>query len=209
MDNIIRKTAIKFIKKEMKNQISFEAVKECLKRKGYTVMFYKPDEMNEIIEKYNLTEYAKTVDAFTLKRGELKIVFISTSSPVEDKLYLLLHEVGHILLNHLSAEKQMTNFRLQDIEADAFVHTVLNPPRMSFNSHVLLAGIVLLSFTLGVIGATVTSPSSASASNYVYITPSGEKYHNENCVHVNRKTSTAVTEQEAKRTHEPCLVCNP
>ena len=210
MNKSVSKAAIKFIKKDIKKKTDFKSVASYLKTQGYAVVFYEHDKNNELIDKYNLSEYSKTVDAFTFRKNDLKIVFINANISSEDKLFLLLHETGHIILEHLSEDKLISNSRLQDIEADAFAHTVLNPPKTKLSIPVWIACIILsLSFASGV-ALSATSPSAATAAeSYVYITSTGDKYHRKECIFANRTKTMAVEKSEAKQIHEPCLVCNP
>ncbi len=89
-------------------------------------MFYETDKDNEILCKYNLSEYSKKVNAFTVRADGLKAVFINRNTSVTNKLYSLLHETGHIILEHLETDRDMTDERLQDMQAEAFAYGVLN-----------------------------------------------------------------------------------
>ncbi|GAB6390929.1 MAG: hypothetical protein MdMp014T_0302 [Treponematales bacterium] len=42
----------------------------------------------------------------------------------------------------------------------------------------------------------------------VYITRTGKKYHRENCRYL-RQSKIETTLEEARRSYEPCSVCNP
>ena len=42
---------------------------------------------------------------------------------------------------------------------------------------------------------------------YVYVTPSGSKYHRYNCRYV--RSYTKITLEEARRLYNPCGVCKP
>lgn len=214
MKNSVVKTAIKFINKDIKKKLDFRTITECLKSKGYTVIFYNPEEGNNLIESYGLTEFSRTVKAFTVRKDALKIVFISSVVPPEDKLYLLLHEVGHIVLGHLNTNSLTTNSRLQDMEAEAFAYTLLNPPKQNKLLLSFFVIIIMLSFVFGTLLTPnvipVTAPVSTQTTyEYVYITPSGKKFHRENCIYTQDKKCTSLTKEEAQKTHEPCLVCKP
>lgn len=226
MQNTVVRAAIKFRNKELKKKIDFETVKAVLKSRDYTVLFYDPDEGCEIFNKYGIREYARSVDAFTFKKDDLKYVFIQRKPSCEDKLYLLLHEVGHIILKHSEKNSLISSTRLCELEADTFAYTVLNPPNHSRASALTVWILTMaLSFSAGFFGAprvnptqTDTDPQEISeiaftaedvVDELVYITRTGKKYHLENCVYIRSKESTAVEKEEAQRTHAPCSVCNP
>ena len=129
MQNSVVKAAIKSRNSDLKNKIDLETIKNVLRSKGCAVLFYDPDEGNRILCEYKLEEYARAVEAFTFKKDEMRIVFVRSKVSCEDKLYLLLHEVGHVILRHAEKSALISNSRLQDFEADTFAYTVLNPPK--------------------------------------------------------------------------------
>ena len=102
MKNKVIKTAKNFINKELKKQVYFDTITEYLKTKGYIVVFYDKNGENELLDKLGLLDYSKTVSAFTVIRNDVIFIFVDSSASSEDKLYLLLHETGHILLNHMN-----------------------------------------------------------------------------------------------------------
>lgn len=225
MQNKVVRAAIKFRNKELKKRIDFETVKAVLKSRDYTVLFYDPDKGSELIREHGLEEYAQSVEAFTFKKDGLKFVFIQSKVSCEDKLYMLLHEAGHIVLKHSEKSALISSTRLRELEADTFAYTVLNPPNHS-RASALAAWILTmaLSFSAGFFGAPRANPTQTdtdphtseialtiegAADELVYITRTGKKYHLENCVYVRSKECVAVEKEEAQRTHAPCSVCNP
>lgn len=222
MNDSVIKAAIKFIKKDLKKKIDFKTVSNALKSKGYNITFYDISKKNEIIDEYGLTDFSKSVEAFTIKKKDLRIVFINSKVSAEDKLNLLLHEAGHIVLNHVDTDVLIANGRLQEIEADTFAYTVLNTPKRNKFMPLMIAAVAVIFFVTGFVLAsiinkpiTVTDEYDAvsiigeSSSEYVYITPSGKKYHRENCIYTTNKNCIKITKEEAHNNYEPCLVCNP
>ena len=211
MYNSVIKTAINFLNKDIKKKVSFEAIADYLKSNGYSVMFYVPESGNEFIEKYNLSKYSKSVHAFTIRKKDIKIVFISSIVPHEDKLLLLLHETGHIILNHLDRDILTANTRLQDIEADTFAYTVLNPPRRK--NAVIISFILILALLSGIAffsstKKTISVSSTTDAVEYVYITATGSKYHHRDCKYA-KNNSARMELSEADNLFTPCSICNP
>lgn len=206
MDTII-KTTKKFIRKELKNNINFETLKECIQKSGYVIIFYKQGHPNDIIIKYNKSDSAAKYHAFTIKRNDAKYVFIDSDISYQDKLYYLAHELAHIVLGHLDSNANVADFRYQEMQAEAFAHAVLN-----YKSHKGLYAVIIsavLVVVLAICGITYHIHALQADSTTVYITPTGKKYHSENCRYVQDKDCTAVSELQAEKNYEPCKVCNP
>lgn len=123
--NILR-TARKFVHRELKGPLTFSAVEKYLNRCGYTVLFYGAGENMELIQKYELAEYSKTCNAFTVNDDSDKFVFIKSELSAQDMMYSLLHETGHIILKHLDERHISADRTTQEIEADTFAYHVIN-----------------------------------------------------------------------------------
>lgn len=230
MKKSITKTAIRFIK-SIKGNKTFWAITEYLKTKGCTVTFFSESERELLADKHDLERRIMKKDAFTVLEDDIICIYIISESSPEDKLYLLLHEVGHIELKHLEKSVLICNTRLQDIEADTFAYTVLNPPKKNILLTITFVLIAILSFTLGFHSAPKVVPISSvpyeqeyehtqeftgeteieqtNESEYVYITPTGKKYHRIDCRYVKGKDCTELITDEAEKNYEPCSVCKP
>lgn len=199
MKDIIR-TAKIFRRRELKGSVNFDNTKNYLLTKGYTVNFYDVEKDNELLTKYGLNEYAKTVHAFTVCSKELKAVFIDKQIATEKIIYSLLHETAHIVLNHLDKTKVGNNDRLQDMQAEAFAYEVLNHKSKTHMYAIIV--VILLVFGIGMYQNIINS-------KMVYVTSTGEKYHRENCIHVQNVDCTVLTKGQASKNYDPCKVCNP
>ena len=122
----ITKTAKKFIRQNLKNKISFEALMNYIQKLGYIIIFYKQGQPNDMLLKYNKMDSAAKYHAFTIRRNEAKYVFIDSDISYQDKLYYLAHELGHIILGHLDSNVNISDCRHQEMQAEAFAHAVLN-----------------------------------------------------------------------------------
>ena len=220
MSNKVKKAANKLYK-QLKGNITFEAVEAFLKKLGYKIIFFNTAPGDAELARYCLTEKAQRTDAFTYC-GSAKIVFINSLISVEDRFYLLLHEVAHIVLKHLEPGSiSMHNGLLLDIDANAFVHYLLNPPRK-----VRFATIVCLILVIIAIGgafhytekenrhsASITAASvehnNTQVENIVYITSTGERFHQINCSSLVGKDTAQISRTEALKIHTPCKLCNP
>lgn len=102
--------------------------------KGYSVKTYI--EASEEIKESGYTKYAKAKNAFTIvEDGSKATIYINDTLPLEVKSKVLLHEYGHIYLNHTysgilgkSDDEYETNE--QEAEANEFAILVLAPPRL-------------------------------------------------------------------------------
>lgn len=122
------KKAAKLIIKHTKGRINFNSVESWLLSIGYKIIFFNTIAGDVEISRYGLTEKAKIKKAFTYC-GNAKIVFIDGTLPSEDKLYLLLHESGHIALGHLNLKRLST-------ENDTFLEfEVVDCGRLFCRSH--------------------------------------------------------------------------
>lgn len=223
------------IKKILKqNKLTFVNVEKVLNKIGYSVVFFDTPDGDKEIERYELAKEAKKLKSFTYAKTA-HIVFINDVLHSDDKLYLALHELGHIILGHVGDGKLTTrNSILVDIEADNFAYSIIYPPKRNLY-YVLAATIVLLIFTL--FGASYvynpnkpvqnepvqvqaistqnsaqsdTSQSEPPISDAVYVTSSGKKFHRADCMYVKNKNNVTHLERDtATRLYEPCSVCNP
>lgn len=229
MNKSIFRNARKFITKDLKRNLDFESVEKYLNKIGYIVLFYDESESSEIIQKYDLVEYSKSCNAFTINDEDIKVVFINTKLSSQDMLYAVLHEVGHILLKHLDCRTVTANRNLQEIEADAFAYQVLYPQKDMRLFNTLTICFAILCIILGIcfandhkerasvsqttvstsVPTTVPTIAAENQSDIVYVTPSGTKYHRSDCRYVKNKNCSTYTRAEAEKKYSACSVCRP
>lgn len=205
MNKQVYKAAKKFIKavKGKKDSISAERFVESI---GYKIVFYNTPQGNAEIQRYNLEQKAKISKGFVYS-GTVKIIFMDNSVHADDKLYILLHEIGHILLGHVGDGKTfLRNAVLIDIEADAFVAEVLTPTSNRIIPLILMCITLLTAICL--FNSSFTSVHTSSE-NTVYITKSGERYHEEKCISTNDSKTAQISKYEASKLFTPCNLCNP
>lgn len=214
MSNKIKKAANKF-RRQLKGIITFETVENRLKKTGYKVIFFNTPTGEAELERYHLTETARTTNAFTYC-STAKIIFINNLLSAEDKLYALLHEAAHIILKHLDIERLSVHSSiLLDIDADAFVHYLLNP-QTAARKAVAICSIIAVAAVSAALCNTVMYTDTASETgivtqsvSVVYITSTGRKFHTENCGAITGRAVARIERDEAVKIHEPCMLCNP
>lgn len=123
------KKAVKEILKFTKKRVDFVSVSSFLNGKGYAIIMYDADKGHKLIDELGLEEYSQKTQAFAVRDEINSLVFVRCTASPEDKLYLLLHITGHIVLNHLETNMSTVNTRFQDIEADAFAYMLLHSQR--------------------------------------------------------------------------------
>lgn len=210
----------RFVRKELRYEVTFYSVQEYLKRVGYQTAFHNSKNGDALIKTYNLSEYAKSVHAFTFKTNDCGIVFIDMSLPTEDKLYSLLHEAAHIYLNHLDNKNAIENTRLQEVEADTFAYEAITYSRKhsAFKEGAKLSAPLLVAFlafalvmlchntppafraaqasafkmqTVSYAGPAQTiDPAPKPAAQTVYVARTGAKYHIAGCQYIRNKNDT-------------------
>lgn len=112
-------------KRELKGNLDVAEIVRYLETYGYSVVLYNTPDGDKEIERYKLMRYKNTLKAFTYVKNA-RIVFIDGSKHPDDRFYLLLHELGHVLLGHIGDGKTAwRNQILIDIEADAFAYEMI------------------------------------------------------------------------------------
>lgn len=206
--NITMEKIIKKLRKEYKGNINIQNIVDALKKQGYDVVFFNTDEGDEIAESYGVTEVLKKVNAITYS-GASSIVFVDNNLHTQDKLYSLLHELGHIMLRHVGyGDTGFRDKRLIDMEAETFAYNVLYPPR---KSKVLTIAILITACICfaggGVAGQARTNK--VNQTKEVCITRTGSAYHLDTCSAIKGKEYIYIAKNEAEKLFEPCGICNP
>lgn len=115
--------------------ISIEVISKLIHEHGYMIISFNllDDTSNKLLDEFNIPETIRNKPAFTYFSSHAKIVFCSHDLSVADKRAALTHELGHIVLNHVSAlnilgfsDDPMT-VSSQEIEADEFKTAFLAP----------------------------------------------------------------------------------
>ena len=107
---------------------------------------------------------------------------------------------------------------MHEFEANEFAHYVLNPTLfnktttfiVSHKAISIIAGILALLIIGGCIVTPIVLRQQSYYGNY-YVSPSGTRYHEEDCFYIrDKKTKVRVTRDIViERNLEPCKVCLP
>lgn len=220
MNNKSKSAVRRFLKSVKK--IDYTNSERFAESLGYSVVFFNTVEGDITLVKCGYSEEDKDRKAFTHHKTA-KIIFINNSVSSENKLYLLLHEIGHILLNHIGDGKSHTrNNVLMDIETDAFVSEVLNHKKINYRTVICAVVALILGIGMGFVipvkfYTPATTPESTVMPNSVsdnqndtvYVTSTGTKFHRAGCRYTKDKDCVAMSRSEAIKEYTPCKICQP
>ena len=204
--------------KALHGQINFESLTDYIEKQGYSVILF--DDANKLIKRYSLEETAKTKSAFTYVDKTSKLIFIRESLHANDKLLQLLHEIGHITLDHLKGNYlKVTDASESEYQANHFAHLVLSPKtipdyiRKTGTAILSIVLVISICFNISFITTKQTAaqslhvPETVNTVHYVRITANGTKYHREDCIYA--KNGIYVKLEDAVQLYSPCSSCNP
>ena len=196
--------ALRFLKL-MKYDISIEGLLRFLSVEKWDVIFYNTVEGDCVVRELGLKAKADTEQAFLHYKKGLRLVFIDDSVTYDGKQALLLHEIGHIIYGHTKGYNDPDSTQCQ-MEANNFVGAVL---QLHKNRRLYMRCVICAAITLVVLTVTISSVAAYNACRTVYVTPSGSKYHTDDCSAVDYNTAYDVPIYKAKRHYGPCKLCNP
>lgn len=129
----IRKIADEFAR-EMKIlhlPVEMEKLEEIARIKGWNIVPYSKGY--SFIKSENLEKYCYTSKGFTYSSSNCTIIFIKDDLEYLDKINVICHEIGHIILKHIEIGTKQKNItvngekEIQEIEADMFALVLQSP----------------------------------------------------------------------------------
>lgn len=222
MNNTVKRFAKDFFKKYKLLQINLNGIKDVLSKQGYTIIeynnIYNSEDIANIIEKLNLSDYVQHSKGFTYTDDNMRIVFLNEDLSEDEKLLVLAHEEGHIFCGHFGKPPIIGKDVHDEYEANEFAHYILNDNyfRMCnafFKQHkkiCLFALSIALIAVIGIVGVSLYHQESKYYGEY-YVTSTGTKYHEKGCIFVKDKTNVRrLTKEEFESgKYEPCEICLP
>lgn len=184
----------------------------------YNIHYYNGKNLSgdEILQSIRETDYAKTVNSFSIERNGKKIIFIKDSISYEERVFLILHEIGHLVLGH--HKNQDTYYALtleQEQEANFFAESICKYDKNKLIKRNILLTSILTGFVL--IGSVyflinhIDHTTTAKIDNTeCFITATGRRYHM-GCDYLkDNEGVTWLTIKEAKENdYTPCKSCVP
>ncbi len=109
-------------------------IEEVIETKfGYTILPYCDEKANEIIDILDLKNYTKQHNALTISSSIGKVILYNEKIALEDKKFILAHELGHIVLHHTSYSSVLGlssndfTYDIQEKEANIFALNFIAP----------------------------------------------------------------------------------
>lgn len=222
MSNVIKKTVNQFIKQHHITTVNYLTLKEVVKHIGFTVIEFNnilnDKDIETVIQNLGLDETVLNSRGFTYTDNYYRLVFINEDLNAEEKLYVISHELGHIVRNHYSTSPIIGRDVKEEHEANEFSHYLLKNNRLH-NLKIAISEYkrvtIILTFVLFVmLGLVVAGLAINKEKTYYgdfYITTTGDKYHQADCIHVkNHNNIERLTkEQFESGEYEPCGTCLP
>jgi len=203
-------------------EVTLDGLKRVIKSQGYTLIEFNhvsnSEDVENLIKLLGVSKYIEQTKGFAYADEQRRLVFLHEDLSDEEKLLVLAHEEGHIYCGHISSTSIMGKDVVEEYEANEFTHYILNksiPQRFStfVKTHrkgfVGIAMIVLI-LTVGVLIFSYVQKEKSYYGEY-YITSTGNKYHEKDCIFAKDKNNTQrlTVEQFESGEYEPCGTCLP
>lgn len=201
---------------------NYAALEKATEKQGYTIVEFNHISNNEsvrtLVDSLGLQEYVSHSKGFTYADKNYRIVFIHEDLNEEEKTKVLAHENGHIYLGHFSSSQVIGKDVQEEYEANEFSHylqtdSVATKMQNGFIKHkkaciVVVAIILVIAIALAIFG--YIEKEKQYYGEY-YITETGNKYHERDCIFVKEKNNTQrlTVEQFESGEYEPCATCLP
>ena len=204
------------------SKVTLENLIYIIEDQGFEIIEYsqrdRSDSVWTVLNTLNLTAYAESGKAFAYKCGRSKLLFVCEEMTADEKLYALAHEEGHIIFGHLCNGACNGNAVEEEYVANEFAHYLLHPPLLlkfattvkSNKKKALWVALIALSLAV-IIPLMVNIIQSRSYYGEYYVTESGTKYHEKDCMTIkDRSNVRRLTEKDYySGDYEPCHVCLP
>ena len=220
--NQIKTKAKSFFKEYKLYDVDLSDLKDVLKLQGYTLVEFNHVVNNEavaaLIKALGIEKNIASSKGFTYADAQRRLLFIHEDLTDEEKRIVLAHEEGHIYCGHLSSASIIGRDVIEEYEANEFAHYILEESigrkiRADCQKYKKSIRIVAALMVIAIIGAAVFGIIRKEQSYYgeYYLTSTGNKYHEKDCVFVKDKTNIQrlTVEQFESDEYEPCAMCLP
>lgn len=218
----IKKKAEAFLLRYISERLTLERMVSILRDQGFTLVqfnnIYNDEDVSAIITELKLSDMTDKLKGFTYVDKNHRLVFLHEDLSKDEKLLVLAHEEGHIFCEHFGHSAIIGKDVAEEFEANEFAHYILNPtiPEKSVSfikRHKIISIAVITVIALGIFGCFGISQLIKEESYYgeYYVTSTGNKYHEEDCIFVKNKTNVhRLTKEEFESgEYEPCQICLP
>ena len=222
MDNEVKKKAQSFLKEYGLQNVTLENLRSAIQKQGYTIVEYNnifnDENVAALIDALGLENFCERSKGFTYADTKRRLVFLHEDLSDKEKLMILAHEEGHIYCNHLTSTPVLGRDVIEEHEANEFAHYLLNQSvwqKIGYvvKGHKKTSAAIGVAIALLVVSGFVGYKIYCGNTYYgeYYITESGNKYHEKDCIFVKDKTNThrMTIEEFESGEYEPCGICLP
>lgn len=222
MNTNIKKTVASYKKKYKLTEITEKSICDTLEKQGYTIVYFNAivnnDNVAQIISNLKLDDFIVNHKGFTYTNDKYRLVFVNEDLSDEERLMVLAHEEGHVFCEHTSCQPIIGQDVKQEHEANEFAHYLLHPNNSEktkswikkHKKFVISSCVCVLLIVIGLTIFSVVRKEQSYYGNY-YITTTGNKYHEKDCIFVKNKDNVRrLTKEEFESgDYEPCKTCLP
>lgn len=222
MDMQIRAKAKAFLLKYHISKVNAESLKHALESQGFSIIRFNniqntPD-VDSLIRSLHIQTVAAHSRGFTYMDSNFRLVFAHEGLTDGELQQVLAHELGHICCGHLTHAPIIGQDVKEEVEANAFASYILrgHPDivwRLWIRDHKVISVIILVLMVAFLIytGQFLQGQIDGSAWSGYYVTATGEKYHQKDCIFVKGKSTVRqLTKEEVESgLYAPCQICLP
>lgn len=165
----------------------------------------------ELLRSFGFDAVSPATQAFTCEKDGKKIIFIIVFSTDNDKLYLLLHELAHLFLNHFYVS-DITEPE-KEIQANEFASYVMRTKCTKNIFTYTIASVAVASLLFGSMPTNsihLQTDRTKACPTEVVITKTGDKYHMPDCYHIIGRNTVSLNITEALALgYKACKSCRP
>lgn len=222
MDNRAKNYAKAFLKEHRLSRVTTADLRRIISEQGYTIVefnhIFNDEAVRALIDALQLDEMVEKSKGFTYADRQRRLVFLHEDLSEQEKLLVLAHEEGHIYCNHFAVVPVLGKDVADEYEANEFAHYILNPGIAGKVKNFLhqrkkplrIAAIILAAVALGALIFFAVKKELSYYGEY-YITSSGNRYHEAQCIFVKDKTNVhrMTVEEFESGEYERCGICLP
>ena len=222
MKNNIKAKAKAFLNEYKLNEVTLQDLRKIITGQGYTIIefnrIFNDENVTKLIEALGVGEIADKSRGFTYADKQRRLVFVDEDLSDDEKRLVLAHEEGHIYCEHLSSCPIIGKDVIEEHEANEFTHYILNVSTVQKTANLIknhkkiigIAGVVLIASAISLIVFNTIRKEQNYYGEY-YLTSTGNKYHEEQCIFVKDKTTTRrmTVEEFESGEYDRCAICLP
>ncbi len=204
------------------SSVQYDSLRKATEKMGYTVVEYNhilnDEDVQSLIDALHISDIILRSKGFIYADADYRIVFIHEDLSDTEKMYILAHEIGHIYLGHLSNSPIIGKDVQDEYEANEFSHFLLHSSgkgklvSIAKNHRRFITCMFVIIMVL-LIGTLIVRSITSEKRYYgeYYITTTGSKYHEKNCIFVKDKENVRRLTKEKFESgeYEPCQTCLP